>query len=238
MHEERRAVDLLSRAANPSTMQTLLDFWHFITHLNETLPAFISAHGDAVYLLLFAIIFIETGLVVMPFLPGDSLLFVAGSLAAVGSLNFGLLFVLLFAAAVLGDNLNYVIGRFFGPRIVKWKTFGRDLVQQKHLDKTHGYFEKYGVKTIIIARFVPIVRTLTPFVAGIGAMEYKRKFLPYDILGGALWIGSLLSAGFLFGQHPLVQKHYETVILGIVGLSILPMVIEFIRHRMGNRSQA
>ncbi len=219
-------------------MQTLLDFWHFITHLNETLPAFIDAHGNAVYMLLFAIIFIETGLVVMPFLPGDSLLFVAGSLAAIGSLNLAFLFVLLFAAAVLGDNLNYWVGRFFGPRIVKWKTFGRDLVQQKHLDKTHGYFEKYGVKTIIIARFVPIVRTITPFVAGIGAMDYRKKFLPYDILGGALWIGLLLLAGFVFGQHPFVKKHYEAVILGIVFISVLPMIVEFVRLKLGNRSQA
>ena len=219
-------------------MHILLDFWHFITHLNETLPAFIDAHGNAVYMLLFAIIFIETGFVVMPFLPGDSLLFVAGSLAAIGSLNLAFLFVLLFAAAVLGDNLNYWVGRFFGPRIVKWKTFGRDLVQQKHLDKTHGYFEKYGVKTIIIARFVPIVRTITPFVAGIGAMDYRKKFLPYDILGGALWIGLLLLAGFVFGQHPFVKKHYEAVILGIVFVSVLPMIVEFVRLKLGNRSQA
>lgn len=219
-------------------MQLILDFWYFITHLNETLPAFIALHGDAVYLLLFAIIFVETGFVVMPFLPGDSLLFVAGSLAAIGSLSLGYLFVLLFIAAVLGDNINYWVGRFFGPRIVKWKTFGRDLVQQKHLDKTHGYFEKYGVKTIIIARFVPIVRTITPFVAGIGAMDYKRKFLPFDILGGALWIGSLLLAGYAFGQHPFVKKHYEAVILGIVFISVLPMILEFVRLRMGNRSQA
>ena len=216
-------------------MQHLLDFWYFITHLNETLPAFIALNGDAVYLLLFAIIFIETGLVVMPFLPGDSLLFVAGSLAAIGSLNLAFLFILLFAAAVLGDNLNYWIGRFFGPRIVKWRLFGRDLVQQKHLDKTHGYFEKFGVKTIIIARFVPIVRTITPFVAGIGAMDYRRKFLPFDILGGALWIGLLLLAGFLFGQHPFVQKHYESVILAIVFISVLPMIVEFLRHRFAKR---
>ena len=219
-------------------MQLILDFWYFITHLNETLPAFIALHGDAVYLLLFAIIFVETGFVVMPFLPGDSLLFVAGSLAAIGSLSLGYLFVLLFIAAGLGDNINYWVGRFFGPRIVKWKTFGRDLVQQKHLDKTHGYFEKYGVKTIIIARFVPIVRTITPFVAGIGAMDYKRKFLPFDILGGALWIGLLLLAGYAFGQHPFVKKHYEAVILGIVFISVLPMIVEFVRLRMGNRSQA
>jgi len=220
-------------------MEILLEFWHFITHLNETLPAFISDHGNLVYALLFAIIFVETGLVIMPFLPGDSLLFVAGSLAAgaAPSLDLLTLFGLLFTAAVLGDNINYWVGRFFGPRVVKWRTFGRDLVQQKHLDKTHSYFEKYGVKTIIIARFVPIVRTITPFVAGIGAMDYKRKFLPFDIAGGALWIGLLLLAGYAFGNHQWVQKHYESVILGIVFISVLPMVIEVLRQR-GNRSKA
>ncbi|MBL7957667.1 MAG: VTT domain-containing protein [Flavobacteriales bacterium] len=219
-------------------MELIQEFWYFITHLNVTLPAFIAEHGTWVYALLFAIIFIETGFVVMPFLPGDSLLFVAGSLAAGAnaSLDLATLFFLLFAAAVLGDNVNYWVGRFFGPRVVKWRTFGRDLVQQKHLDKTHAYFEKYGVKTIIIARFVPIVRTITPFVAGIGAMDYKRKFLPFDIFGGALWIGLLLLAGFLFGQHPFVQKNYETVILAIVFISVLPMLIEFVRHRNSRKA--
>lgn len=214
-------------------MEMLQEFWYFITHLNLTLPAFISEHGNLVYALLFAIIFVETGFVIMPFLPGDSLLFVAGSLAAGAdpSLDLAALFGLLFLAAVLGDNINYWVGRFFGPRVVKWRIFGRDLVQQKHLDKTHAYFEKYGVKTIIIARFVPIVRTITPFVAGIGAMDYRRKFLPFDIAGGALWIGLLLLAGYLFGTHPFVQKNYETVILAIVFISVLPMIVEFIRHR-------
>ncbi|MCC6937316.1 MAG: VTT domain-containing protein [Flavobacteriales bacterium] len=214
-------------------MELLQELWYFITHLNITLPAFIGEHGNWVYALLFAIIFVETGFVVMPFLPGDSLLFVAGSLAAGAnaSLDLFVLFGLLFLAAVLGDNINYWVGRFFGPRVVKWRIGGRDLVQQKHLDKTHAYFEKYGVKTIIIARFVPIVRTITPFVAGIGAMDYKRKFLPFDIAGGALWIGLLLTAGYVFGTHPFVQKHYEAVILGIVFISVLPMIVEFIRHR-------
>ena len=216
-------------------MELVQEFWFFITHLNITLPAFIGEHGNLVYALLFAIIFIETGLVIMPFLPGDSLLFVAGSLAAGAnpSLDLGLLFGLLFLAAVLGDNINYWVGRFFGARVVKWRTFGRDLVQQKHLDKTHAYFEKYGVKTIIIARFVPIVRTITPFVAGIGAMSYRRKFLPYDIVGGANWIGLLLLAGYLFGTHPFVQKHYETVILAIIFLSVLPMLVEILRQWFG-----
>lgn len=217
-------------------MDLILEFWHFITHLNETLPLFIEEHGNLIYLLLFAIIFIETGLVVMPFLPGDSLLFVAGSLAAIGSLELGLLLGLLIPAAIIGDNINYWVGRTFGLRVLKWELFGRRLVSQKNLDKTHGYFEKYGVRTIIIARFVPIVRTITPFVAGIGKMDYRRKFLPFDIAGGILWITLLTMAGFLFGQHPFVQKNYETVILAIVFISVLPMVIELVRARLAAKA--
>ncbi len=212
-------------------MDILLSFWHFITHLNETLPVFIQEHGNLIYLLLFMIIFIETGLVVMPFLPGDSLLFVAGSLAAIGSLDMALLLALLIPAAIIGDNINYWVGRTFGLRVLGWKLFGKALVSRKNLDKTHGYFEKYGVRTIIIARFVPFVRTITPFVAGIGKMDYRRKFLPYDIIGGVLWITLLLFAGYAFGQHPFIQKNYEVVILAIVGISVLPMVIEFVRMR-------
>lgn len=212
-------------------MDLLLSFWHFITHLNETLPVFISDHGNLVYLLLFMIIFIETGLVVMPFLPGDSLLFVAGSLAAIGTLNIFYLLGLLIIAAILGDNINYWIGRFFGARITEWKIFGKRLVREKDLAKTYGYFDKYGVRTIIIARFVPIVRTITPFVAGIGKMDYRKKFLPYDVMGGILWIGLLLLVGYIFGQHPFVQKNYEVVILGIIFISLLPMIIEFARIR-------
>jgi len=212
-------------------MEFLLDFWYFITNLNETLPVFISDHGNLIYVLLFMIIFIETGLVIMPFLPGDSLLFVAGSLAAIGSMNILLLLVLLIPAAILGDNMNYWAGQYFGERITHWKLFGRRLVRQKDLDKTHSYFEKYGARTIVIARFVPIVRTLAPFVAGVGSMDYRKKFLPYNIFGAVLWIGLLLGAGFLFGQHPFVQKHYELVILGIVFVSVLPMVVEFLRIR-------
>lgn len=217
-------------------MDLLLEFWYFITHLNETLPLFIEAHGNLIYLLLFSIIFIETGLVVMPFLPGDSLLFVAGSLAAIGMLDLSLLLMLLIPAAIVGDNINYWVGRTFGLHVLKWELFGRRLVSQKSLDKTHGYFEKYGVRTIIIARFVPIVRTITPFVAGIGKMDYRKRFLPFDIFGGVLWISLLLLVGYLFGQHPFVQKHYELVILGIVFISILPMLIEFVRIRFLSKS--
>jgi membrane-associated protein len=121
---------------------------------------------------------------------------------------------------------------------VKWRTFGRDLVQQKHLDKTHAYFEKYGVKTIIVARFVPIVRTITPFVAGIGAMDYRRKFLPFDIAGGALWIGTMLLAGYAFGTHPWIQKHFEAVVVAIVLLSVMPMLVELAHNFLGNKAKA
>ena len=141
-------------------------------------------------------------------------------------------------AAILGDNINYWVGRFFGAHITAWKLFGRPLVRPKDLEKTHGYFDKYGVRTIIIARFVPIVRTITPFVAGIGKMDYRRKFLPFDIMGGMLWITILLMAGFVFGQHPFVQKNYEVVILGIVFISVLPMIVEFARIRLSPKKAA
>ena len=219
-------------------MDLILSFWHFITHLNETLPAFIQDHGNLIYLLLFAIIFVETGLVVMPFLPGDSLLFVAGSLAALGSLELSLLLALLIPAAILGDNINYWVGRYFGERVTQWTLFGKRLVREKDLAKTQGYFAKYGVRTIIIARFVPIVRTITPFVAGVGRMDYRRKFLPFDIAGGILWITLLTLAGYLFGQHPFVQKNYEMVILAIVFISVLTMLIEFARMRFGGKAAA
>jgi membrane-associated protein len=215
-------------------IQFLIDL---LRDTKPTIDAFIAANGTLVYGLFFLIIFVETGLVVMPFLPGDSLLFVAGSLSAGANaqLDLGLLFILLFTAAVLGDNLNYWVGRFFGPRVVKWKTFGYDLVKQKHLNKTHSYFEKYGVKTIIIARFVPIVRTICPFVAGIGAMSYRKKFLPFDIIGGALWIGTMLLAGHLIGTSEVVQKNFKLVILGIVFVSVLPMVIEVMKGQLRAR---
>ena len=221
-------------------MELLQDLWYFITHLNETLPVFIEAHGDLVYALLFLIIFVETGLVVMPFLPGDSLLFVAGSLAAgvEAPLELWWLIVLLTVAAILGDNINYLVGRYFGHHVREWKLFGRPLIRQKDLDKTHAYFEKYGARTIIIARFVPIVRTLAPFAAGVGEMDYRRNFTPYNVLGGVLWISSLTLAGFAFGNHPFVQKHYETVSLGIIFISVLPMAIEILRHWWKGRAAA
>lgn len=213
-------------------LELVQEFWYFITHLNETLPLFVEQHGVWIYALLFLIIFVETGLVVMPFLPGDSLLFVAGSLAARAdvSLSLGLLIGLLIVAAILGDNVNYWVGRFFGDRVMQWRLFGRQLVRPQDMAKTHAYFDKYGARTIVIARFVPIVRTLAPFAAGVARMDYKKKFTPYNVVGAVVWIVLLTVAGYLFGQHPFVQKHYETVILGIVFVSVLPMLIEVARQ--------
>ncbi len=162
---------------------------------------------------------------VTPFLPGDSLLFALGSLAAAGSLNIGGLFVMLFAAAVLGDNTNYTIGRYFGLFILK-----RKILKEEHLQKTHKFYEKYGVKTIIIARFVPIVRTFSPFVAGVGTMRYLQ-FLPYDLAGGALWIGVCLFSGFFFGNIPVVKNNFTFTILAIIAISFLPIVIEIIKAK-------
>ncbi len=217
-------------------METIKEFFHFLFHLNDELGPFIQEHGSMIYLVFFLVIFVETGLVIMPFLPGDSLLFVAGTFAARGDggLNIYYLIGLLFIAAILGDNLNYFVGRFFGQRVTKWKLFGRILVKPEWIEKTKGYFDKYGVRTIIIARFIPIVRTITPFVAGVGEMRY-RTFLPYDILGGFLWISLLSLAGYFFGQTEFVQKHYEAVILGIIFISVLPMAIEVARNFFGKK---
>ncbi|MBX2974379.1 MAG: DedA family protein [Flavobacteriales bacterium] len=216
-------------------MELIKHFIDIIIHLDKYLVDLVTQYGVWTYAILFLIIFCETGLVVTPFLPGDSLLFVAGSLAAgpTAPLELWILIVSLIVAAILGDNVNYWVGRFFGQRVLGWKLFGRQLVRQKDMDKTHEYFEKYGARTIIIARFVPIVRTLAPFAAGIGNMDYRRSFTPFNIAGAVLWIVLLTVAGYFFGRHPFVQKHYETVILGIIGISVLPMVIEFLRIRFG-----
>jgi len=203
-------------------------FADFFLHLDTHLAQVIQAYGPWTYALLFTIIFLETGFVVTPFLPGDSLLFAAGSFAALGSLDVRALFVLLFAAAVLGDNLNYAVGRYLGPRVFHYERsrfFNAD-----HLRKTQRFYEKYGVKTIIIARFVPIVRTFSPFVAGIGSMRYLR-FLAYDVVGGILWVGICLFAGYFFGNLPIVKKNFSLVILAIIAVSLLPALVEYLRHR-------
>lgn len=191
-------------------------------------------YGTAIYILLFLIIFVETGLVAMPFLPGDSLLFTAGLFARTGHLDMAYLFGLLFVAAVLGDNSNYWIGRTIGIRVFDFKIRGRAIVKKEYLDKTQEFFEKYGTKAIIMARFVPLVRTFAPFAAGVGRMNYK-KFFAYDVLGGVLWIGGLLAAGYLLGEVQFIRKHIDLVCIGIVGISVLPMLIGLVRSYLKKR---
>jgi membrane-associated protein len=202
------------------------NFLDYFLHLDDKLRDLIGEYGIAIYLILFLIIFIETGLVVMPLLPGDSLLFAVGTFAAVGMLNLWIVLILLFVAAVLGDTLNYFIGKNLGLRVLKWKFGKRQLVKQKHIDDTHVFYQKYGPKTIIIARFVPIVRTFAPFVAGIAEMDYK-KFLSYNIFGGFLWIFGLTMLGYWFGNTEFVKKNFETVIFGIIFISVLPIIIGY-----------
>ncbi len=187
-------------------------------------------YSDVVYIILFLVIFIETGLVIMPFLPGDSLLFTAGLFARLGYLNLSYLLLLLFAAAVLGDNTNYWLGRKVGLRVLQMKFRGKKIVKEEYLTKTHTFFDKYGPKTIILARFVPIVRTFTPFVAGIAEMNYK-KFLSFDVLGGIIWIGSLTLAGYFLGEIPWIRENIEKVALGIIFISVLPVIIEILKAK-------
>jgi membrane-associated protein len=211
-------------------MRELIDIF---LHVDEHLTTFVASHGRLVYGLLFTIIFAETGLVVTPFLPGDSLLFAAGALAATGALNVWGVMIVLFAAAVLGDAVNYGIGRRIGPRV--FRKDGRSgrlerLLNPKHLERTHEFFERHGGKAVVMARFVPIVRTFIPFVAGAGSMTYAT-FAFYNIFGGALWVVTCVGAGYLFGAIPIIKENFELVVLGIIGVSVLPMVIEIVRQR-------
>jgi membrane-associated protein len=203
-------------------------FVDFFLHLDRHLAEVIQQYGTWTYALLFLIVFLETGLVVTPFLPGDSLLFAAGAFAALGALELWPLFFLLIVGAILGDTVNYAIGHYLGPKVFhypKSRFFNPD-----HLKKTHAFYERYGAKTIIIARFVPIVRTFAPFVAGIGAMNYKR-FVAYNVIGGVLWVVVCMFAGYFFGNLPFVKKNFSLVILAIIIISILPAVFEYLRHR-------
>ena len=209
-------------------MEIVTGFIDIVLHLDRHLQALVADYGTWIYLILFVIIFCETGLVVTPFLPGDSLLFVAGAVAAGGGMDVHKLFMILAAASFCGDNSNYWIGRFAGPRIFRRK--GSLLFNPAHLERTSRFYEKYGGKTVLIARFVPIVRTFAPFVAGIGRMAYPR-FLAYSFAGAVLWIGSLTYAGYFFGNLPIVRDNLSVVIIGIVILSIMPGVIEFLRSR-------
>lgn len=212
----------------------LIEIFKHILHLD--FQWFFQNYGTAIYVILFLVIFIETGLVAMPFLPGDSLLFTAGLFAASGDLNLTALLILLFIAAVLGDNCNYWIGRKVGLRVFTVKFKGRQLVNEKYLVQTEAFFEKNGVKAIIMARFVPFVRTFAPFAAGIGKMDY-RKFLLFDLLGGFLWIFSLTIAGYLLGEVEWIREHIDIVCLGIIFISILPMLINFISSRLSKNEK-
>jgi membrane-associated protein len=201
----------------------------FFRHLDVHLENIMRDYELATYLILALIIFCETGLVVTPFLPGDSLLFAAGAITAkTGILNVWLLIPLLFFAAILGDNTNYFFGKYLGEKV-----FTRDFwfLKRKYIDQTQEFYAKHGGRTLIIARFVPIVRTFAPFVAGVGKMQY-RKFIGYCVSGGILWVSSLTLAGYYFGQIPIVKNNFEIVVLGIIGFSLLPIVVEFIRAKM------
>ncbi len=200
----------------------------FVLHLDKHLSELIQAFGWWTYLILFAVIFCETGFVVTPFLPGDSLLFAAGTFAAAGALDVLWLFFILCTAAILGDTVNYWIGHFVGPKVFS-KEKNR-FFKKEYLDRTHRFYEKYGAETIIIARFVPIVRTFAPFVAGIGRMSYG-KFISYNVIGGIGWVAVFVFGGYFFGNIPFVKRHFSLVIMAIILISILPAVVEFLRHR-------
>ena len=209
-------------------MEFITQIIDIVLHLDAHLYSLVTQYGVWVYAILFLIIFSETGFVVTPFLPGDSLLFAAGAIAAGGALDALWLFLLLGLAGVLGNTVNYGVGRLLGPRVFS-KEASRFL-NRKYLDQAHGFYEKYGGKAIIISRFIPVIRTFAPFVAGIGSMHYAR-FQFYNIVGAVLWVGSLVCAGYLFGNMPWVKDNFGSVIVAIIIISILPAVIEYFRQR-------
>jgi len=214
-------------------MELILQLIDFILHLDEYLGEIIRNYGVWTYLILFAIIFMETGLVVTPFLPGDSLLFAAGTFAGLGDLNVILLFVLLSIAAVVGDTVNYWVGHYIGPR-----AFSGDIrfLKKEYLDRTHAFYEKHGGKTIVLARFIPIIRTFAPFVAGIGAMTYSH-FITYNVFGGLLWVSLFTFAGYFFGNLQIVRDNFTLVIIAIILLSVMPAVYEFVKERMNTKKE-
>jgi membrane-associated protein len=209
-------------------MELIRQLLELVLHLDRHLNAIIQDYGVWTYLILFVIIFCETGLVVTPILPGDSLLFAVGTFAAAGALDVGLAVLLLSLAAVLGDSVNYAIGYRVGPRIFRRE--GVRFLNREYLERTHRFYERYGAKTIVIARFLPIIRTFAPFVAGIGRMSYGR-FIVYNIGGGVGWIAALILGGYAFGNIPIVRRNFTMVILAIIVLSILPGVVELLRQR-------
>lgn len=213
-------------------MNALTNLIDFILHIDVHLGQLISTYGIITYAFLFIIIFIETGLVFTPFLPGDSLLFAAGAFAALGSLNIVALLLLMITAAILGDTANYWIGHFFGEQIIAHPKIP---INKGHIEKTHQFFAKHGGKTIILARFVPIVRTFAPFVAGVGKMSYG-KFIQYNFIGGIAWVSLFTLAGYFFGNIPAVKHNFTIVIMVIILISILPMIVEAIRHKIKQKN--
>jgi membrane-associated protein len=204
-----------------------------ILHLDNYLGEIIQNYGTWTYLIMFFMIFMETGFVVTPFLPGDSLIFAAGAFAGLGYLKVGILFAVLGLAAIAGDTANYWIGHFIGPRAFSGNV---RFLKKEYLDRTHAFYEKYGGKTIILARFIPIIRTFAPFVAGVGAMTYP-KFIAYNVIGGLAWVALFTFGGYFFGNLPVVQENFTFVILAIIFISILPAIIEVIRSRQEARKQ-
>ncbi len=212
-------------------MEIFADIFNFILHIDIHLGEIISRYGTASYAILFAIIFAETGLVFTPFLPGDSLLFAAGAFSAIGSFNITLLLFLLWVAAFLGDTVNYWIGHYFGQKLIDNPKIP---INQEHIYKTQKFYEKYGGKTIFLARFVPIIRTFAPFIAGIGKMDYK-KFVYYNATGGFVWVFGFTLLGYFFGNIPSIKENFSVVIIAIIILSVLPILVEVIKTRLKNR---
>ncbi len=206
----------------------------FILHIDDHLIQLIADYKYWIYAILFLIIFVETGLVVMPFLPGDSLLFAVGMFAAHGQLNIYFCLILMFIAAILGDACNYLIGKYAGDRFVRLRLFNKQLVKDEYIEKTNQFYEKHGPQTIIIARFVPIVRTFAPFVAGIGHMNYGR-FFTYNVIGGFVWVFGIILVGYFLGNIPVVADNFEKVVLGIILVSVLPIIYGFFKERMASR---
>jgi membrane-associated protein len=208
-------------------------FMKFVLHMDEQLPVLIKQYGVWIYAILFLVIFCETGLVVTPILPGDSLLFAAGVVAAAGELNVPLLLVLLTIAAILGDAVNYTVGKFLGPKVLSGKY---PFLKKEYLDKTQAFYDKYGGKTIILARFVPIVRTFAPFLAGVGSMSYS-KFASYNVIGAIIWVVGFTIAGTILGQFELIKKNLTAISLLIVFVSVLPAILEILKHRKESAAQ-
>jgi membrane-associated protein len=210
----------------------------FILHIDKHLLEIVNDYKTWTYLILFLIIFVETGVVVMPFLPGDSLLFASGMLAAQpNELNVWLMIVILLVAAISGDSLNYSIGKRFGMQMTKFKLFGKQVIKDEQIQKTHAFYEKYGSKTIVIARFVPIVRTLAPFVGGIGRMHYGT-FITYNVIGAVLWVVGITLAGYFLGNIPIIRDNFSKVVLLIILLSILPIVFEVVKEKFKKKKEA